>query len=67
MGLSWQQRPLGRNPSRQFESLVHRLRPSPDGVAAAAAVFDPGPLLRLEAERADRRKRVDQRSGGQDP
>jgi ferredoxin-NADP reductase/MOSC domain-containing protein YiiM/ferredoxin len=37
-----------------YDNLLHRLRPSPESVAAAAALQDPGPLLRLQAERRDR-------------
>jgi hypothetical protein len=31
--------------------LLRRFRPSPESVAAAAALQDPGPLLELQAER----------------
>jgi hypothetical protein len=34
-----------------LESHVRRLRRSPESLAAAAALNDPGPLLQLEAER----------------
>jgi ferredoxin-NADP reductase/MOSC domain-containing protein YiiM len=34
-----------------LNSVVRRLRPSPEGGAAAAALQDPGPLLQLQAER----------------
>jgi hypothetical protein len=32
-------------------SLIRGLRPSPTGIAAAAAAQDPGPLLQLQAAR----------------
>jgi hypothetical protein len=32
-------------------NFVRRLRPSPERLAAAAAVYDPGPLLHLRASR----------------
>ena len=42
-----------------LKSLVRRLRPTPETFAAAAAVYDPGPLLQLLAERLrDRAERA---------
>jgi hypothetical protein len=56
--------------ARQYptpRSIVRRLRPSPENIAAAAALHDPGPLLRLQADpcmaRA-RRRRAGTPAGG---
>jgi hypothetical protein len=37
-----------------LDSLLRRLRLSPESLAAAAALHDPGPLLQLQAERLRR-------------
>jgi Na+/H+ antiporter NhaA len=46
-------------------SIVRRLRPSPERLAAAAAAYDPGPMLQLQAARS-RGERTDapRRAGG---
>jgi hypothetical protein len=42
--MTWHQHPAVRR-------VVRRLRPSPTSFAAAAAFYDPGPLLQLQALR----------------